>query len=56
MMEDGCAFVCAIMLLIGSVLSGFVLMTGNWEPMVIVVVFAVITLFLATSALASHYM
>lgn len=56
MMEDGCAFVCAIFSVLAGVLSAFTLSTGNWETMVVVVAFASVVVLLAGFSLASRYL
>ena len=56
MMEDGCAFVCAIFCVLAGVLSAFTMATGNWEAMVVVVAFSAVVVVLAGVSLASRYL
>lgn len=56
MMEDGCAFVCAILCVLAGVLSAFTMVTGNLETMVVVVAFASVVVLLAGVPLASRYL
>lgn len=56
MWQDGCAFVCAIFCVLAGVLSAFTMATGNWEVMVVVVVFASVVVLLAGFSLASRYL
>lgn len=56
MMEDGCAFVCAIFCILAGVLSAFTMATGNGEVMVVVVAFAFVVVLLAGVSLASRYL
>lgn len=56
MIQDGCAFVCAIFCVLAGVISAFAMATGHWEAMVVVVTFSSVVVLLAGFTLASRYL
>ena len=55
MPEEACAMVCGLLSAICTILSWYTMMEGDWECMVVALVFSIIDVFLIGYVLAVKY-